>query len=101
MRDEFATLPPVEAMASVQKWFAEGGGVEVSDAMPAADYREALEGIDGLAACVRHVTSDEDPAMIAATIEFVLEAMHLSKKLNKQSFGNRADRVRYGDTVVD
>lgn len=98
VRDEFATLPPIEGLAVVQQWFAAGGGVEVSDAMPASEYREALDGIEGLGTSVHHLTSGEEPAMLAASIEFLLEGLHLTEKLNKQSFGTRADKARYGDT---
>ena len=40
---------------------------------------------------VLHLTGgDESPAAVAAAVEFVLEGLHLSKRLNKDASGNRA-----------
>ena len=33
---------------------------------------------------------DESPAAVAAAVEFVLEGLHLSKRLNKDTSGARA-----------
>ena len=100
VRDEFEKLPPMEGLAAVQEWFAAGGGVEVSDAMPSDEYGEALEGIEGLGDAVRHLAVTEEPAILASWVEFLLEGLHLNEKLNKESFGTRADKVRYGETVT-
>mgnify|MGYP004091332619 CR=1 FL=1 len=81
----------------VQQWFEDGGGVEVSDAMADEEYGEALAGIEGLQACVESLAGGESPALVASTIEFLLEGLHLAERLNKESFGTRADRVRYGE----
>ena len=97
VRDEFTAQPPIEALGIVQQWFEAGGGVEVSDAMADEDYGEALVGIDGLQACVEAVAGGESPESVASTIEFLLEGLHLAERLNKESFGTRADRVRYGE----
>jgi magnesium chelatase subunit I len=41
-----------------------------------------------------HVTEligdDESPGMVAAAVEFLLEGLHLSKRLNKDSAGTRS-----------
>ena len=34
---------------------------------------------------------DENPAAVAAAVEFVLDGLHLSKRLNKESAGARAN----------
>ena len=88
------SLDPIKL---VQQWFEAGGGVEVSDAMADEEYGEALAGIEGLQACVEAVAGGESPAIVASTIEFLLEGLHLAERLNKESFGTRADRVRYGE----
>jgi magnesium chelatase subunit I len=36
------------------------------------------------------INGDESPAVIASAIEFVLEGLHLSKRLNKDSTAQRA-----------
>jgi magnesium chelatase subunit I len=33
---------------------------------------------------------DESPAAVASAVEFVLEGLHLSKRLNKDAAGSRA-----------
>ena len=32
----------------------------------------------------------EDPAMVASATEFILEGLHLTKRLNKEAAGSRA-----------
>ena len=39
---------------------------------------------------VSQLTDDESPAAVASAIEFVLEGLHLSKRLNKEAKGARA-----------
>jgi magnesium chelatase subunit I len=34
--------------------------------------------------------ADQSPAALAAAVEFVLEGLHLSKRLNKDASGSRA-----------
>jgi magnesium chelatase subunit I len=34
---------------------------------------------------------DESPAAVAAAVEFVLDGLHLSKRLNKDSAGGRSN----------
>ncbi len=36
------------------------------------------------------IGGDESPAVVASAVEFVLEGLHLSKRLNKDAMGNRA-----------
>ena len=84
------------ALDEVAGWFEGGGGVEVSDEMPSAEYQEALEGIPGLRAALQEFGPFESPALAASAIEFVLEGLHLHEKLNKDSEGARASVLRYG-----
>jgi magnesium chelatase subunit I len=46
--------------------------------------------IPALRDAVRRLTEDESPASIASAVEFVLEGLHLSKRLNKEAAGGRA-----------
>ena len=62
--------------------FQGGLTVEASDDMPSRDYLRQVGPVRPLqAAAVRLGASD--PATVAAAVEFVLEGLHLSKKLNK------------------
>ncbi len=50
---------------------------------PSADYPRLLTSIDGLADPVAMLTEgDQRPEVIAAAVEFVLEGLHLSRRLN-------------------
>ena len=57
----------------------------------AAETRALLEAIPGLREPVLELTGgDESPAAIASAVEFILEGLHLSKRLNKDAAGGRA-----------
>jgi len=56
-----------------------------------ADLVALLEAVPALGAPVTRLTGgNESPAAVAAAVEFVLEGLHLSKRLNKDASGNRA-----------
>jgi len=63
--------------------FQDGLKIEVSDAMPAELYLRHLG--QGAPRCRRRCASSgrRTLASVAAAVEFVLEGLHLSKKLNK------------------
>ena len=69
--------------------FKSGRSVETGEARPASDYQRLLQEIDGLAQVVGAVTSDERPQVQASAIEFVLEGLHLNKRLNKDRVAGR------------
>ena len=47
-------------------------------------------GKPALREAVNRLTEDESPAAVASAVEFVLEGLHLSKRLNKEAAGARA-----------
>jgi magnesium chelatase subunit I len=70
--------------------FNTGAMVEVSDLMPAEDYaRQALEWPE-VRAGVQRLGVGEHPAAVASAVEFILEGLHLSRKLNKDRSDGRA-----------
>lgn len=77
-----ATIEPViEA-------FAEGLSVETGEAKSANEYLELASQIDGLSIVVNEVIGEDmRPAIQASAIEFVLEGLHLNKRLNKDKIG--------------
>jgi len=79
----------VEDCQAVIDYFAQGWGVEVSDAMRAEDYLEGVSAIPGLREVIRRLGGAESPGFIAAATEFVLEGLHLHQKLNKDADGAR------------
>ena len=71
--------------------FQGGLRIEVSDAMPSTEYVRQLGEVRPLHAAVRRLGATE-PASMAAALEFVLEGLHLNKKLNKDT---QAGHSRY------
>jgi magnesium chelatase subunit I len=80
-----AELDPIAA------GFQGGFAVQVSDTMPSADYARQIADAPALLAAARKLGGGE-PASVAAAVEFVLEGLHLSRKLNKDV---QAGHTRY------
>ncbi len=65
--------------------------VHAGDDLPASAYAETLAGLPALSAPVLALTGgSEDPGVVASALEFVLEGLHLTKRLNKEAAGPRA-----------
>jgi magnesium chelatase subunit I len=78
-----------EALTALVQKFDEGLVVNTGDDVPAREYIRLLDD-----APVSDTLSDlgvgETPAAVASAIEFVLEGLHLAKRLNKDAVGARA-----------
>ena len=61
-----------------------GQTAETSSEKAAAEYPALLEKIPELAEPVRKLTADQRPEVVASAIEFVLEGLHLNRRLNCQ-----------------
>ena len=60
-----------------------GNTVETGSDVPSAAYAAALANVDGLAAVTAMLTGDDGrPEVIASAVEFVLEGLHLNRRLN-------------------
>jgi magnesium chelatase subunit I len=79
----FDDLVPLEGVASVVESFDQGWNVEVSDRMPAAEVLSGLDEIAGLREAAVRLAGGDSPARIASAIEFILEGLHLSNRLNR------------------
>ena len=93
VRVVFDALVPLEGVASVVESFNQGWQVEVSADMPASDYLEGLDEIQGLREAAARLAGGDSPARLASAIEFLLEGLHLSNRLNKHASEQGA---RYG-----
>ena len=78
-------------LAEVVKGFEGGAVVQAADTMPSTEYVKQAGQMPGLRAAAAKLGAAE-PAAIAAAMEFVLEGLHLGKKLNKDV---QAGRYRY------
>src|SRR5262245_51620780 len=78
-------------LAEVVKGFEGGVAVQTADSMPSEEYIKQVSQMPALRAAAAKLGATE-PAGIAAAVEFVLEGLHLTKKLNKDT---QAGRYRY------
>ena len=85
----FDEVLSVEDLEPVLESFSEGWKIEVGADLPAQEYVEGLDNIHGLRAAVEKLAEDASPARAASAIEFVLEGLHLSNRLNKDVEGGR------------
>lgn len=70
--------------------FAAGLAVEVGEDVPVAEYPGIVSRIEGAQEALSVLDIGEDAASLASAIEFLLEGLHLNKRLNKDSVGRRA-----------
>jgi magnesium chelatase subunit I len=71
--------------------FAAETVVHAGDDLPAAAYASTLAQLPALSAPVNSLTGgSEDPGLVASALEFLLEGLHLTKRLNKDATGGRA-----------
>ncbi len=64
--------------------FAAGESLEVSDSMPTAAYTQKMSSIAGITKALERLNGSKSSAMTASALEFILEGLHLNKKLNKK-----------------
>jgi magnesium chelatase subunit I len=69
--------------------FKSGASVEVADTQPSKEYIKTVKQVDGLDRAVAKLEPGENVALIAAGVEFILEGLHLNKRLNKDRVGGR------------
>src|SRR5690606_13077852 len=67
--------------------FKSGISIEVGDMMPSSNYEKVVKDIEGLQAQVAKVESKTSPGVNASVVEFILEGLHLNKRLNKDRVG--------------
>jgi magnesium chelatase subunit I len=82
---------PFDLVREVVAAFDEGVVAQTGEDLTAADEARLLDEIPALRAAVSTLTrGDESPAAVASAVEFVLEGLHLSKRLNKDASGARS-----------
>jgi magnesium chelatase subunit I len=80
-----------DAFRDILESFEGGVVANAGEDVPSADYVRLLNEVEAMKAPVRSLTDgDESPGMVASAVEFVLEGLHLSKRLNKDAVGSRA-----------
>jgi magnesium chelatase subunit I len=75
-------------------WFDAGGTVETGDLVPGGEMLAQLDRVPGLAKLLVALrVEEESPALAAAALEFALEGLHLSRKIDRDDVAPGA--VRY------
>ena len=80
----------LEGVASVVEAFDQGWQVEVAEDLAATEYLDGLDEIPGLRTAAAQLASGDNPERMASAIEFGLEGLHLSNRLNKSVVGGSA-----------
>lgn len=64
--------------------FQNGMTAEISCDQPSENYLEGYKVIGGLKEAVGRLVDPDDPGLAASAVEFILEGLHLSNKLNRE-----------------
>jgi magnesium chelatase subunit I len=81
--------------APVLSRFGEGFAAETADLMPATEFLTQFGDVPGLGKLLGRLgVEEESPGVAASALEFALEGLHLSRRLNRESAG-RAGAYRY------
>ena len=72
-----------EDLSSITDSFLNGVEAEVSRFLPSADYMDGYEVLPGMKEAVGTLTNPNSPPEASSAMEFILEGLHLSNKLNR------------------
>jgi len=75
-------------LESVIRSFEKGTYLESSDVMPSREYGKHAQ-LAGMETAIAKLNVPNDPAHIASAVEFILEGLHLNRRLNKNQDGAR------------
>jgi magnesium chelatase subunit I len=80
----------VEELEGITAGFKDGWWLEVSDAMPAKQYTANRASLKAMDEAITKLGPPATEGAAAAAMEFILEGLHLSNKLNKEVVGGAA-----------
>ena len=69
--------------------FEEGLTVEAGTDVPSSAYAESLPRMANMRELVERIEPSDDPAAIASAVEFILEGLHLNRRLNRDQTAGR------------
>ncbi len=82
----FKEQVPLDQVREVVEAFEEGIVAHTGEEIASTELAQLIDQMPALRTAVNSLTGgDESPAAIAAAVEFVLEGLHLSKRLNKDT----------------
>jgi magnesium chelatase subunit I len=76
--------------------FDRGLSIETSDSMSSLEYMTQAGEVGGLTEAVRKLGAQGNPALVASAMEFILEGLHLHRKLNKDRVAGQRGRFHFG-----
>ncbi len=85
----FSRRVSLDELEGVIEAFEDGFSVETGDRTPSREYVGWMREVPGLAAAVQRLGAldvtdgAEEPAVVASAVEFLLEGLHLARRLNK------------------
>ena len=87
----FKDAVPPDTHRSILDAFEEGEAVDAGEDISAAQYLELYNDMPALHAPVAELLGEShNAALVASAVELILEGLHLSKRLNKDSSGTKA-----------
>jgi len=81
-----------ELVPLIERFEEEGLEAEVGEAVPSRSHGELAAAVPELGEAIARLDAGESPAGIASAVEFVLEGLHLNRRLNKE---RRGGGIRY------
>jgi magnesium chelatase subunit I len=86
----------LENLTSITESFENGMKAEISQNLPSEAYVEGFQVIPGMKDAVGTLVDTQSPQEASAAIEFILEGLHLSNKLNREILN---DKVVYKEKL--
>jgi magnesium chelatase subunit I len=89
----FGRVVEVDDLDDVIMAFEDGLVVETGDAVASREYVRWMHEVPGLGTAVRKLgvfdvtDGAEEPALVASAVEFLLEGLHLGRRINKDRAG--------------
>ncbi len=80
----FARRVDAHQLAEVVEAFESGLVIETGDAIASRDYVRWVRETPGMGEAVARLGAGESPAEVASAVEFLLEGLHLQRRLNKE-----------------
>ena len=81
-----------ELVPLIERFEDEGIEAEVGESVPSSAHGQLLDALPELRLAISRLDAGESPAGIASATEFVLEGLHLNRRLNKE---RRGGGIRY------
>ena len=77
----------VAELETTIRQFDEGLQIETGSEKPSKEYMSILDRVEGLSDPVNHLGADGRPELVASATEFILEGLHLNRRLNRDQVG--------------